>query len=105
MNLRRVTIKWRDAPDRPFQYGGLGTQLAEALLSSIEPESLLPSAASNFTADPEDTMANNRAKFRACVSSALAASQVQERTVERVTASAADQVLSVRLALQVRNAT
>jgi len=86
----------------PFQYGGLGTRLAVAILSSVDPASLTtPADQGNATGQPEDQMLlDNQATFRACVSAALAQSGVREKTVSRVVRAAAAQVLGVRLALQ-----
>ncbi|XP_037088812.1 neprilysin-11-like [Pollicipes pollicipes] len=85
----------------PFQYGGLGTRLADAILSSIDHSSLTSSMdRSNATTTDHETMAHNQETFRACVSAALAAAGVQQATVARVSASASVQVLAVRLALE-----
>ncbi|KAF0301682.1 Endothelin-converting enzyme 1 [Amphibalanus amphitrite] len=85
----------------PFKYGGLGTRLAEALLAAIKPGSLaLAEEETNSTVDGGDTMAHNRETFRRCISAALSMSQLEPQTVARVTTSASDQVLALRLALQ-----
>ena len=86
---------------RPFTYGGLGTRLAEALLSAIEPSNLSAAEGASNATSGDQTMANNRETFRNCIAAALSEHGLQTQTVARVTTAASDQVLAVRLALQV----